>query len=140
MRFLVIVKGSPESENGGMPTTEELEEMNEFNEELVKAGVMLAGEGLQPSSKGKRVRFSGDQRTVMDGPFAEAKELVAGYWEWQARDMGEAVDWLKRAPFKTGEVEIRQIAEAEDFGDVMTPELRAQEERLRSGAQRLREG
>jgi hypothetical protein len=139
MRVMVIVKASKESEAGQMPTRELLTEMGKFNEELVKAGVMLAGDGLHPSSKGKRVRFSGDQRTVVDGPFAETKELIAGYWMWQVKSMDEAVEWLKRAPFKGGEeVEIRPVFESEDFGKELTPELRAQEERLRAqlGAKR----
>jgi len=133
MRFLVIVKANKDSEAGTMPTKEILSEMGKFNEELVKAGVMLAGEGLQPSSKGKRVRFEGKTRTVIDGPFAETKELVAGFWIWQCRSMEEAVEWLKRAPFDGGtEVEIRQVFEPEDFGAELTPELREREQRLRS--------
>ena len=132
MKFLVMVKANDESEAGVMPTSEMLAEMGKFNEELVKAGVMLAGEGLQSSSKGKRVRFSGPQRTVIDGPFAETKELIAGYWIWQVGSKDEAIEWLKRAPFQEGDVEIRQIFEAEDFGAEFTPELRAQEERLRA--------
>lgn len=134
MRVMVLVKADKDSEKGVLPSTELLAEMGKFNEELVKAGVMLAGEGLHPSKKGKRVRFSGDKRTVIDGPFAEAKELVAGYWLWQVRSMDEAVEWLKRAPFKDGEVEIRPVFEAEDFGEAFTPELREQEERLRAQA------
>jgi hypothetical protein len=133
MRFMVIVKANPESEAGVLPTKEILTAMGKYNEELVKAGIMLAGEGLQPSSKGKRVRFSGSKRMVIDGPFAETKELVAGFWLWQAKSMEEAVEWLKKAPFDGGtEVEIRQIFEAEDFGEEFTPELREQEERLRT--------
>ena len=133
MRVMVIVKASKESEAGQMPTEALLTEMGKFNEELVKAGVMLAGEGLQPSARGKRVRFSGSQRTVIDGPFAETKELVAGYWTWKVASIDEAVNWLKRAPFDGGtEVEIRPIFEAEDFGKEFTPELRAQEDRLRA--------
>jgi hypothetical protein len=132
MRVIVIVKASPESEAGQMPTEQELAEMGNFNEELVKAGLMLAGEGLHPSSKGKRVRFTGKQPSVIDGPFAETKELVAGYWIWQVRSMDEAVEWLKRAPFQDAEVEIRPIFEAEDFGEAMTPELREQEDRIRA--------
>jgi hypothetical protein len=129
---MVMVKGSPESEAGEMPSTEALAEMGNFNEELVKAGVMLAGEGLAPSSKGKRVAFSGpSDRKVIDGPFTESKELIAGYWLWQVKDMDEAVEWLKRAPFQEGEVEIRQVFEEEDFGEEFTPELREQERRLR---------
>jgi hypothetical protein len=131
MRFMVIVKGNPDTERGVLPTREELEEMGKFNEELAKAGVMLAGEGLQPSSKGARVRFSGKKRTVIDGPFAETKELVAGFWLWQVRSREEAIEWLKRAPFQEGEVELRQVFESEDFGEEFTPELREQEERLR---------
>src|ERR687892_2549923 len=133
MRVMVIVKASKESEAGQMPSEKALTEMGKFNEELVKAGVMLAGEGLHPSSKGKRVKFSGANRTVIDGPFAETKELIAGYWLWQVKSMDEAVDWLKRAPFDGGtEVEIRPIFEAEDFGKELTPELRAQEDRIRA--------
>lgn len=132
MRVLVIVKASPESEAGQMPTESILAEMGKFNEQLVNAGVMLAGEGLTPSSKGKRVKFSGRDRTVTDGPFAETKELVAGFWIWKVASIDDAVNWLKRAPFDGGtEVEIRPIFEAEDFGKELTPELRAQEERLR---------
>jgi hypothetical protein len=131
MRFMVLVKADKDSEAGVMPTQELLAEMGKFNEELVKAGVMLAGEGLQPSSKGARVKFSGNKRTVIDGPFAETKELVAGFWLWQVRSKEEAIEWLKRAPFREGQVEIRQVFEAEDFGDEFTPELREQEERLR---------
>ena len=132
MRVMVIVKASPESEAGQLPSTQELAEMGKFNEELVRAGVMLAGEGLQSSAKGKRIRFEGKQRTVIDGPFAETKELIAGFWLWQVRSMDEAVEWLKRAPFDGGtEVEIRQVFEAEDFGENFTPELREQEDRLR---------
>jgi hypothetical protein len=131
MRFMVLVKADKDSEAGVLPSKELLTEMGKFNEELVKAGVMLAGEGLQASSKGARVRFSGKQRTVIDGPFAETKELVAGFWLWQVRSKEEAIDWLKRAPFREGEVELRQVFEAEDFGAEFTPELREQEERLR---------
>jgi hypothetical protein len=131
MRFMVLVKADKDSEAGVMPTQDLLAEMGKFNEELVKAGVMLAGEGLQPSSKGARIKFSGNKRTVIDGPFAETKELVAGYWLWQVRSKEEAIEWLKRAPFREGQVEIRQVFEAEDFGDEFTPELREQEERLR---------
>lgn len=131
MRFMVIVKADKNSEAGVMPTRELLAEMGRFNEELVKAGVMLAGEGLQPSSKGARIRFNGTKRTVIDGPFAETKELVAGFWLWQVRSREEAIEWLKRAPFQEGEVELRQVFEAEDFGEEFTPELREQEERLR---------
>jgi hypothetical protein len=132
MRVLVIVKASPESEAGQMPTESLLAEMGKFNEQLVNAGVMLAGEGLTPSSKGKRVKFSGRDRTVIDGPFAETKELVAGYWVWKVASIEDAVNWLKRAPFDGGtEVEIRPLFETEDFGKELTPELRAQDERLR---------
>jgi hypothetical protein len=131
MRVMVLVKENPESEAGALPDTEILTKMGKYNEELVKAGVMLAGEGLRPSSDGKRVRFDGDKRTVTDGPFAETKELVAGYWLWQVRDMDEAVEWLKRAPFDQTELEIRPIFESEDFGAEFTPELRAQEQRIR---------
>src|SRR5947209_1176950 len=133
MRFMVIVKASKESEAGVLPSREILTAMGKFNEELVKAGVMLAGEGLHPSSKGARVRFSGAQRTVIDGPFTETKELIAGFWLWQVRSKEEAIEWLKRAPFDGGtEVEIRQVLEADDFGPALTPELREQEERLRA--------
>ena len=132
MRFMIIVKASKDSEAGVMPDEKLLAAMGKFNEELVKAGVMLAGEGLHPSSKGARVRFSGAKRTVIDGPFAETKELVAGYWIWQVKSKDEAIEWLKRAPFKDEEVEVRQIFEAEDFGAAFTPELREQEERLRA--------
>ncbi len=131
MRFMVIVKADKDSEAGVLPSTEMLADMGRFNEELVKAGVMLAGEGLQPSSKGARVRFSGKKRTVIDGPFAETKELVAGYWLWQVRSRDEAIEWLKRAPFQDAEVEIRQVFEEDDFGEQFTPELREQEQRLR---------
>ena len=117
MRVMVLVKASPESEAGEMPSEEVLSQMTDFNEELVKAGVMLAGEGLHPSSKGARVAFSGTERKVIDGPFAETKELVAGYWVWQVKSLDEAVEWLKRAPFQEGEVEIRPVFEADDFGD-----------------------
>ena len=133
MRVMVIVKASRESEAGEMPSEKILTDMGNYNEELVKAGVMLAGEGLHPTSKGKRIRFSGSERTVIDGPFAETKELIAGYWVWKVKNMDEAVSWLKRAPFDGGtEIEIRPIFEAEDFGKEFTPEARAQEERLRA--------
>jgi hypothetical protein len=133
MRVMVIVKASRESEEGQMPSQQILTEMGNFNEELVKAGVMLAGEGLHPSSKGKIVKFSGAKRTVINGPFSETKELVAGYWLWQVTSIDEAVEWLKKAPFDGGaEVEIRPVFEADDFGKEFTPELRAQEERLRA--------
>jgi hypothetical protein len=128
---MVLVKADKDSEAGVLPTKELLAEMGKFNEELVNAGVMLAGEGLQPSSKGARVRFSGNKKTVIDGPFSETKELVAGFWLWQVRSKEEAIEWLKRAPFENTEVEIRQVFEAEDFGAEFTPELREQEERLR---------
>ena len=132
MRVMVVVKASRESEAGHMPSEQLLTDMGKYNEQLVNAGIMLAGEGLHPSSKGKRVKFSGDQKTVIDGPFAETKELIAGYWLWKVKSMDEAVDWLKRAPFDGGtEVEIRPLFEADDFGKELTPELRAQEERLR---------
>jgi len=131
MRFMIIVKANKDSEAGAMPTEKMLTEMGKFNEELVKAGVMQAADGLHPSSKGARVKFSGGKTTVIDGPFAETKELVAGYWIWQVKSRQEAIEWLKRAPFEDTEVEIRQVFEAEDFGDEFTPELREQEERLR---------
>ena len=132
MRVMVIVKASEESEAGVLPTTAELEAMGQFNEELVKAGMMLAGEGLTASSRGARIYYSGDKRTVVDGPFTEAKELIAGFWIWQVRSMDEALEWAKRIPFQEGEVEVRPVGEWEDFGDAMTPELREQEERLRA--------
>jgi len=132
MRVMVLVKASDESENGVMPSEQLLTEMGNYNEELVKAGVMLAGEGLHPSSKGVRVRHSGDERSVIDGPFAETKELLAGFWLWEVRDLDEAIEWAKRAPMGGDtELEIRPVFEADDFGDEMTPELREQEERLR---------
>src|SRR5579864_8496800 len=131
MRVMVIVKANKDSEAGVLPSTELLTKMGAYNEQLVKAGVMLAGDGLQASSKGKRVKFSGEKRTVIDGPFTETKELIAGYWIWQVRSMDEAVEWLKRAPFDSGEeVEIRTVFEAADFGENFTPELREQEQRL----------
>ena len=133
MRVMVIVKASKESEAGQMPSEQLLRDMGNFNEQLVNAGIMLAGDGLHPTSKAKRVKFSGANRTVIDGPFAETKELIAGYWIWRVTSMDEAVSWLKRAPFDGGtEVEIRPIFEAEDFGKEFTPELRAQEDRLRA--------
>jgi len=138
MRFIVLVKANKDSEAGVLPDQKILAEMGKFNEELVKAGVMLAGEGLHASSKGARVRFSGDKRTVIDGPFSETKELVAGFWLWQVKSKQEAIEWLKRAPFQEGDVEIRQIFEAEDFGAEFTPELRAQEERMRAQINRKR--
>jgi hypothetical protein len=132
MRVMVIVKADKTSESGVLPDIKLLEDMGKFNEELTRAGVMLAGEGLQASSKGARVRFSGGKKTVIDGPFAETKELVAGFWLWQVKSMDEAIEWLKRAPFEGTEVEIRQVFELEDFGAEFTPELREQEERLRA--------
>ncbi len=132
MRVMVIVKANEESEAGVLPDREILEEMGKFNEQLVKAGVMLAAEGLQATSRGKRVRFEGSKRTVIDGPVAESKELIAGFWLWQVKSMDEAVEWLKRAPFGGGtEVEIRQVFEIEDFGENATPEIRENEARLR---------
>jgi len=141
MRFMVIVKASKNSEAGILPREELLTDMGKFNEELTKAGVMLAGEGLHASSKGARVKFVGDKRTVTDGPFAETKELVAGFWIWKCKSLREAVDWVKRCPNpmpgEEAEIEIRQVFEAEDFGAEFTPELRAQEERLRAETERL---
>lgn len=140
MRVMVIVKASEESEAGVMPNKKLLTEMSNFNEELVKAGVMLEGEGLHPSAKGKRVKFSGGNRLVTDGPFAETRELIAGFWLWRVKSMDEAVEWLKRAPFEGGaELEIRPVFEAEDFGEELTPELRKQEERIRADAAKLKE-
>jgi len=139
MRVMVFVPGDRDSEAGKMPSQELIAKMMKFNEELVKAGVMLAGEGLTPTSRAKKVRFQGSQRTVVDGPFAESKELVAGYWLWQVRSMDEAVEWLKRAPFDGGvEVTIRPVFEAEDFGKELTPELRAKEEQLRAAVESQR--
>jgi hypothetical protein len=135
MRVMVLVKANDESEAGAPPDTRMLEEMGRYNEELVKAGVMLTGEGLLPSSKGVRIQFSGDDRSVVDGPFAETKELIAGYWIWQVRDMDEAVEWAKRCPNPTGAesvLELRQVARLDDFGDNVTPEVRERDERLRS--------
>lgn len=140
MRFMVLVKASKESEAGIMPSERILADMGKFNEELAKAGVMLAGEGLHPSSKGVRVRFSGDKRIVTDGPFAETKELVAGFWIWRVNSKEEAIEWLKRAPFDETEIEIRQVFEAEDFGAEFTPELREQEERVRAQTEQLNKG
>jgi hypothetical protein len=135
MRVMVIVKADKNSEAGAMPNKQLLTDMGKFNEELVKGGVLLAGDGLHPTSKGKRVKFSGQQRTVIDGPFAETKELIAGYWLWQVKSIEDAVQWLKRAPFDGGtEVEIRPVFETADFGTELTPELRAQEERVRAQA------
>ena len=135
MRFMVMVKATKDSEAGIMPTEELLSAMGKYNEELAKAGIMLAGEGLQPSSKGARVRFSGKNRTVIDGPFAETKELVAGFWLWQCKSMDEAIEWVKRCPNPMpgeSEIEIRQVFENEDFGAEFTPELQAQEDRIRA--------
>ena len=140
MRFMVLVKADKNSEAGVMPDKKLLTEMGKFNEDLVKAGVMLAGDGLHPSSKGARVKFEGSKRTVIDGPFAETKELVAGYWLWQCKSKQEAIEWLKRAPFDQTEVEIRQVFEAEDFGAEFTPELREQEKRLRAKSEQLNKG
>ena len=134
MRFMVIVKANPDSEAGVLPDEKILTAMGKFNEELVKAGVMLAAEGLQASSKGARVKFSGGKKTVTDGPFTETKELVAGFWLWQVKSKQEAIEWLKRAPFEDTEVEIRQVFEASDFGDALAPELRESEERQREKA------
>jgi hypothetical protein len=134
MRFMILVKATKDSEAGVLPSQELLTEMGKFNAELVKAGVMIAGEGLHPSSKGARVRFSGAKRTVIDGPFPETKELIAGFWLWQVKSKEEAIEWVKRCPnphMTEGDVEIRQVKEAEDFGDALTPELREKEERLR---------
>jgi hypothetical protein len=139
MRVMVIVKANKDTEAGVMPTEQLLKEMGDYNEQLVKAGIMVAGEGLHPSSKGVRIEFSGKKQTVVDGPFAETKELIAGYWLWQVKSMQEAIDWAKRCPNPTGEhsvLEIRPIFEAEDFGEEFTPELRAQEDRLRAEVER----
>jgi len=136
MKIIVFVKATAETEAGVMPKRDELAEMGKFNEELVNAGVMLAGEGLHPSNKGKRVRFEGRKQTVIDGPFAEAKELVAGFWIWKVKSMDEAVEWIKRAPFRDGEVELRQVFDDEDFGEELTPELRAHEAKLRAEVER----
>ena len=139
MRFMILVKSDERTEAGDLGEESDYVEMNKFNEELVKAGVMLAGEGLHPSSRGARVRFDGESRTVIEGPFAGPKDLVAGFWLWKLDSLQEAIDWLKRAPFDGGtEVEIRQVMEAEDFGDVLTVELREQEERLRAQTEELR--
>ncbi|HEY0729006.1 MAG TPA: YciI family protein [Pyrinomonadaceae bacterium] len=136
---MVIVKANEESEAGVMPNEQILTDMGKYNEELVKAGIMLEGEGLHPSSKGKRVKFSGSNRIVTDGPFAETRELIAGYWLWQVKSIDEAVEWLKRAPFDGGtELEIRPVFEMEEFGDEFTPELREQEERIRAEAEKLK--
>ena len=142
MRFMILVKADKNSEAGVLPDEKLLTEMGKFNEELVKAGVMLAGEGLQPSSKGARVKFSGDKRTVIDGPFTEAKELIAGFWLWQVKSKEEAIEWVKRCPNPMpgteSEIEMRQVFEAEDFGAEFTPELRKQEERVRAQAEQLK--
>ncbi|QRK07151.1 YciI family protein [Archangium violaceum] len=133
MKVMVLIKATKDTEAGVLPTTEQLAEMGKYNEELVKAGVMLAGEGLHPSSKGARVRFSGSKRTVIDGPFTETKELIAGFWMWQVKSMEEAIEWARRCPNPTGsesEIELRRVFEADDFGPALTPELRAAEERL----------
>jgi len=135
MRFMVFVKGGEEYEAGAMPSEQELREMGKFNEELVKAGVMLDGDGLRPTSHAARVRYGGEKPTVTDGPFSEAKEIVAGYWVWEVKSQEEAIEWLKRAPFRDGEVELRQFVQPEDFGEAFTPELREQEERLRAEAE-----
>ena len=131
MRFIVFVKASKESEAGQMPSEKDLAAMQKYNEELVRAGAMLSGEGLHPSARGKRIQYSGGKRTVVDGPFSETKELVAGFWILQMKSQDEVVEWLKRAPFQEGEVEIRQVFEEDDFGEQFTPELREQEQRLR---------
>ena len=136
MRFIVLVKANKDSEAGVLPTQEELGDMGRFNDELVKAGVMLAGEGLQASSKGARISYSGGKRTVRDGPFTETKELVAGFWIWQVKNRAEAIEWAKRIPFQEGEVEIRQVFEEEDFGAEFTPELREQERRQRAAIEK----
>jgi hypothetical protein len=143
MRVMVLVKADKDTEAGVLPSEELMREMGNFNEELVKAGIMLAGEGLHPSSKGARVHFQGTKRTVVDGPFAETKELVAGFWLWKVKSMEEAIEWARRSPNPTGEegvLEIRPLYEAEDFGEEFTPELRAQEERLRAEAEKLAKG
>ena len=140
MRFMVIVKATEDSEAGRMPTEELLTAMMKYNEELVKAGIMLAGDGLQPSSKGARVHFDGPSRTVVDGPFAETKELVAGYWIWQVRSLEEAIEWVKRCPnpmFGPSDIEIRPLYDIEDFGDIVTPEVIEQEKRLREATEKL---
>jgi hypothetical protein len=144
MRFLILVKATKNSEAGKLPSEELLTAMMKYNEELVKAGIMLAGEGLQPSSKGARVRFSGSKRTVTDGPFAETKELIAGFWIWRCKSKEEAIEWVKRCPNpmpgEDSEIEIRQVFEAEDFGAEFTPELRKQEEKLRAQSEQLKKG
>jgi hypothetical protein len=138
MRIMVLVKASEATEADVMPTTAELTEMGQFNEELVKAGLLLAGEGLAASSRGARIYYNGDQRTVVDGPFTEAKELIAGFWIWQVKSMAEALEWARRAPFREGQLELRPVFEMEDFGDEFTPELRAQEDRIRAQEDRIR--
>ncbi|WP_437631374.1 YciI family protein [Sorangium sp. So ce854] len=144
MRFMIIIKATKDSEAGVMPSEQLLTEMGKFNEELVKAGIMVAGDGLHPSAKGARVRFSGDKRTVIDGPFAETKELIAGYWIWEVKSKEEAIAWVKRCPnpmLEESEIEIRQVFTADDFGPALTPELREQEDRLRAqNEERLRAG
>lgn len=140
MRFMILIKANKDTEAGVMPSEQLLAEMGKFNEELVKAGIMLAGEGLHPSSRGARVNFSGDKRTVVDGPFTETKELIAGFWMWRCNSLAEAIEWAKRCPNPTGadgQIEIRQVFEAEDFGAEFTPELRAQEDRIRQEAEKL---
>ena len=137
MRYMIIVKGSRDSEAGVMPEEKLIAAMTTYHEELVKSGVLLDVSGLQPSSKGVRVRFSGTKRTVIDGPFTETKELVAGFWLWRVKSMAEAIEWIKRSPFQEGEVEIRQVFEVEDFGPALTPEFREQEARLRAQAKKL---
>ncbi|MFP2911238.1 YciI family protein [Pyxidicoccus sp. 3LFB2] len=139
MRVMILIKATKDSEAGTMPSEQLMTEMGKYNEELVKAGIMLAGEGLHPSKKGARVRFSGDKRSVVDGPFAETKELVAGFWLWQVKSMEEAIEWVKRCPnpmMEDSEVEIRPVFEADDFGEALTPELRAQEDRLREAVEK----
>jgi hypothetical protein len=136
MKVIVFVKATPESEAGAQGTTEEFAEMGNFNEELVRAGIMLSGEGLLPTAKGKKVRFDGKKRSVVDGPFTEAKELVAGFWIWKVKSMDEALEWARRIPFREGEVELRQVAEDDDLGEAFTPELREQEARLRRELER----
>lgn len=138
MKVMVLVKATPNSEAGVMPSEEVLTEMGKYNEELVKAGILLAGEGLHPSTKGRRVQFSGANRTVIDGPFTETKELIAGFWLWQVESVAEAIEWVKCSPMQEGELEIRPVFEAEDFGEAFTPELREQEEHLRTEAEKLK--
>jgi hypothetical protein len=142
MRFMILLKADKNTEAGVLPDQKLLTEMGAFNEALVKAGIMLGGEGLQPSSKGAKVKFSGDKRTVVDGPFSEAKELVAGFWIWRVNSKAEAIEWVKRCPMPAGaetEIEIRQVFDSEDFGDAFTPELRAQEDRLRAETEKLKQ-